>query len=482
MSILTEVRSFLSGLVETPFGGSGQKLLVGVSGGPDSLCLLHVLKQLYPANCLLAVHLNHQLRASAGIEAEMVAAIAADWGVAAVMGAVDVKAMAQEQGLTLEEAGRIARYQLFAQAAAEYGISHAAVAHHADDQVETVLMHLLRGTGLSGLQGMLPHGPMPTAPEITLLRPLLSISRSRIETYCSDHSLPFIEDASNQDVEFFRNRIRHELIPELIRYTPQIKSHLLQLASATAGDFDFVNTAASDAFDELIQGQGEGWISFSLERWVNLHLSVKRAVLRKAVQKLLPLVKDIGFKTIEQARTILDQGKSGTQSHLPGSIKVQVDASRVIIAIDDRALADSVAVPQLKDGKAIELSVPGCVELEGGWVLEAELVESPNLSEIFSNPNPWAAYIAFDKEKLIVRGRVSGDRAQPLGMSGKTISLKDLMINHKIPARTRARWPLLVDEERLVWLPGYQIDDDYKVAAESRRVVCLRCSQLRKAI
>lgn len=477
MSIHSEVRAFLNGVFETPLDRAGVQLLVGVSGGPDSLCLLHLLKEMYSPSFLIAVHLNHQLRQAATAEADAVANIARDWGITAVMGEADVDALSQRLGLSVEEAGRAARYQLFAQVAAEHHVSYAAVGHHADDQVETVLMRLLRGAGLAGLRAMRPVSPMPTAPAVTLLRPLLAISRIEIVAYCRKHQLPFVDDASNQDVEFFRNRIRHKLVPELVRFSPQIKTHMRQLAAISAADYDFIDDAANNALEALISDQGEGWISLSLQKWISLHLSLKRAVLRRVVASLLPSSREVSFKTVEQARTVIDKGRTGLQSTLPGDLTLLVEADRIIIAADVDALSASAAGPKLRAGSSLHLMIPGSVALDDGWVIEATPEDSPILAKIARNTDPWTAYIAYDKEMLVVRSVGKGDQTQPLGMPGMSVSVKDLMANQKIPAHARSRWPLLVDDDQVAWLPGIRVDERYKVTSDSRRVVRLSCKQ-----
>ncbi len=165
------------------------RFVVGVSGGVDSLVLLHILAQLVPHDHLLAAHLNHGWRDTAVLDAQFVAQTAAAWGVACAIETVNVVAQAQERGQSLEEAGRQARYRFFARLAHETNATAVLVAHHADDQAETVLLNLLRGTGLAGLSGMKPASPMPEAPEIVLLRPFLTISRADIETYSQQHGL-----------------------------------------------------------------------------------------------------------------------------------------------------------------------------------------------------------------------------------------------------------------------------------------------------
>jgi tRNA(Ile)-lysidine synthase len=218
MSVEVRARELLS-----QAGLTGRhRLVVAVSGGPDSLALLHLLsrRELHPAANLVVGHLNHQLRPSAAADATFVAETAAAWGLECHTESVDVAGLARRDGLSLEEAGRGARYQFLARLAHAVGAAHVAAGHNADDQAETVLMHFLRGAGLSGLRGMRPAGPLPGDPAITLLRPFLTTGRAEIEAYCQEHGLAPLTDASNTDTTYFRNRLRHELLPYLAGYNP----------------------------------------------------------------------------------------------------------------------------------------------------------------------------------------------------------------------------------------------------------------------
>jgi tRNA(Ile)-lysidine synthase len=208
----------------SPWAAPGAPLIVAVSGGPDSLALLHMLarQSLLPAEALLVAHLDHALRPSSAAEAHFVAATAAEWGVAGRVERVDVRTLAETGRLTLEAAARQARYDFLARVVTEAGGRAIATGHTADDQAETVLMHILRGSGTAGLRGMLPASPVPGHPHLTLLRPWLRASRAEIVAYCQEHRLRPITDESNTDPAYFRNRLRHELLPLLAAYNPHV--------------------------------------------------------------------------------------------------------------------------------------------------------------------------------------------------------------------------------------------------------------------
>jgi tRNA(Ile)-lysidine synthetase-like protein len=243
----------------------GARVVVGVSGGPDSVTLLHVLQRLAgPLNLTLHVaHLHHGIRdTDADADADFVAALAETWGLPCTIERVDVPAIAAEQKLALEEAARRARYTFLHQVAQQTGALRIAVGHNADDQSETVLMHLLRGAGPAGLRGMLPATPLrdyhlltpcpKPVPEMKLIRPLLSIPRADVEAYCTEQRLTTRFDRSNLDTTFFRNRLRHEVLPYLTQINPRFAQNLRHLAEVVRADYDLLHEFASVAWDTLL--------------------------------------------------------------------------------------------------------------------------------------------------------------------------------------------------------------------------------------
>ncbi|HFQ92544.1 MAG TPA: tRNA lysidine(34) synthetase TilS, partial [Anaerolineae bacterium] len=271
-----------------PLTPPSAKIIVGVSGGPDSLALLHLLRQLCGTDWLVVAHVQHGLRPSAPAEADFVRETAAAWNIPFVETQVDAAELARQAGMTVEEAGRHARYRFFAQTARQFGAEAVAVGHNADDQAETVLMNLLRGSGLAGLGGMRPVGRAPGAADLVLLRPLLHTSRADIEAYCAACQLQPRHDESNRDVSYFRNRIRHQLMPLLAAFNPQIKPHLGQLAQVVQADYDLLQQLFQEKQPDLLAGQGEGWLALRRSAWRKLPVSWQRLALRQAVLAIRP--------------------------------------------------------------------------------------------------------------------------------------------------------------------------------------------------
>ncbi len=423
----------------------GQILAVGVSGGPDSLVLLHLLNRLRPLIDLrLHVgHLHHGLRPSADADAEFVAQTAVAWGLPCTVERADIAALARAMHLSIEEAGRIARYAFLARLAPTV-----AVGHNADDQAETVLMHLLRGAGLGGLRGMLPKTG-------NVIRPLLATPRADIEAYAAAHDLAPRTDPTNTDTAYFRNRLRHELIPVLQTYNPAIRSILNRTAQVAAGDYDLLQTALDAAWAETLAAPPGHTISFHLARWRAHPQALQRALLRRAVAHLRPGLRDVDYIPIENAVHWIQIGESGHTADLLGGLCVRLGGPTLSIA----AWADT---PSLAD-EPIEtsLALPGVTQF-------LQWQATTTLETDFPPPraDPWMAYLDPALGPFVLRTRRRGDPFQPLGMNGQTLKLSDFMINRKIPVQARSHWPLLANSTHILWVPGHRLAEQAQLATE----------------
>ncbi len=477
----------------------GNTVVVGVSGGPDSLCLLHVLRALSPALSLnlIVAHLHHGLRgADADADADVVRRIAADWGLPCEIGHADVPALARRYHLAIEETARRARYAFLGQVARQARAPVVAVAHNADDQTETVLMHFLRGAGISGLRGMLYRtrwgdyrllepleralGDVPAPPPggdeypCWLVRPLLDVPRADVEAYCAAHGLTPRFDRSNLDTTFYRNRLRHELLPLLETYNPGIRAILRRSAAVMADDYEVLRAALADAWARVERPAPAGAIAFDLKAWRALPRGLQRATLREAVHRLRRTLRDINFVHIDQALRVAQRGETGEKATLPRGLMLRVDYDHIEIA--DESATPVPTGPQVPTARP--LACPGVTPLAGGWEIEARLLSAselpPNWDE---NRDPWQAWLDADAlgPTPIVRPRRPGDRFQPLGMGGKFTRLGEFMINVKLPAAVRDGWPLVEGAQGIAWVVGYRVDERYRIQAATRRVVHLSC-------
>ncbi len=476
----------------------GTPLVIGVSGGADSLCLLHVLRHLPSelAPVLHVAHLNHGLRgADAVAVAAFVAQLDSDWGLPYTVRQADLSA---RHGLSVEEAGRRARYTFLSEVAYATGATTVAVAHNADDQVETILMHFVRGSGLAGLRGMRTKSVMPRAPwgravveddllpplvapsgsPQTLVRPLLYVPRSAIATYCEAHQLQPRIDRSNDDLTFFRNRLRHELLPQLATYNPGVHHALLRTARVLADEHHLLRRLLAEAWPHVVPHANATSVTLALAPWRALHVALQRSVLREAIHHLRPGLRDVGFEHVETARQLLMDPActTGQRATLPRGLLLTVGYTTATITEPGAALP-AAAGPQLTV-TPLALQVPGVTLLPGStWQVWVDIGTPADLpADWQTHRDPWRACLDADMvgPVPVLRIRQPGDWFQPLGLDGHRSLVHAFMINHKLPAALRQRWPLLHGQNGVAWLTGLRIDERARVRPQTTRVLIVQ--------
>ncbi len=452
--------------------------VIGVSGGPDSLCLLDLARQI-PNLKIVVAHFNHKLRPEADQEAGFVGRVVEQMGLPFVSEAGDVSDYAEEQKLSLEEAARTLRYRFLFKQARINGAEAVAVGHTADDQVETVLMHFLRGAGLPGLKGMAGRTILNEFDaEIPLVRPILHIWRTETEAYCREHDLKPVYDPSNNDETYFRNRLRHSLIPELEKYNPRIKNTLLRTAAALAGDYEAVAEAVDTIWSKVVLKEKSNLIIFQAATMEDLPSGLRRNLVRRAMENLRPGMRNIDFETLERAATF-SGGK--TNSLPPDLLPRKVDLSGGLTlyregeAIYMAALeADLPSAHWPLIDKIHELPVNGQVRLNENFILSAKEMEAESARSIaFENGDPFAAWVDADLtgDRFTIRARREGDVFSPLGMNRQTVKMREFYIKVKIPRRARAGWPLVCAREQIVWVPGFRLAHPFRINDQTTRVV-----------
>ena len=450
-------------------------LLVGVSGGPDSLALLDVLQQ--AKQPVIAAHFNHHLRPESGQEAAYVAQLTAERGVRFINGEADTPDFAKQNSLSIEEAARILRYRFLFKSAEALGVQAVAVAHTADDQVETVLMHLLRGAGLAGLRGMQAVNlPNEWSEAVPLVRLLLGTWRTEVLAYCRENGLQPIEDASNQQTKYYRNRIRHELVPVLESYNPQARRLLWQTADNLAQDYELISALTGQALKTVITQHGDGYLGCSGAGIRSLHPGLQRQVWRRLVAVLRPGLRDVGYDLVLRAVEFASQPDQPQAIDLTSGLRLMREGETIWLFEAGVDLPD-FEWPKLASVEPHLLPVPGEMQLQHGWRLSASLISAGEAHlHALANQDVYQAWLdagAFE-QPLQVKARLPGEHIAPLGMGGKTVKISDLMINEKLPQRARANWPVVSSGGLIVWVPGYSLSHHARLKEATRSAIHLR--------
>jgi tRNA(Ile)-lysidine synthase len=454
------------GLVQDQTGEKGRKLLVGVSGGPDSVCLLHILDQLKESLGvrLHIAHLNHMLRGlESDADASYVKELSDALGIPATFGQRDVDAYHKKHSLSLEAAAHEVRYDFFLDVAESIGAVCIALGHTQDDQVETILMNLVRGTGITGLRGMRPVRKLRSAGGgiLVVARPLIEVTRRETEEYCRVHKLNPRIDYSNFSLEYTRNRIRHELVPLLRQYNRNIDVTLMRAARVVTDELSFIEPQIYREWDRVVQEQPNGLL-IDKEKLLSLHPALQRHLLRKVLGYMLGDITDIESVHIEKIMEALSK-PAGKRLSLPRGLFFHVGYHTCLVV---RGSVNICPLPVL-EGES-RLNVPGETELPG-WLVRASIAQPVEKGDSF------AECLDLDAAgtDLVVRRRKAGDRFQPLGM-GEPKRLQDFMVDAKIPRLWRDRIPLVCSPDGIIWVVGWRIAESVKVANGTRKVLWLK--------
>jgi len=488
----------------------GRTLLVGVSGGADSVCLLHVLArwQSEVDIKLHVAHLDHQLRGTESrADVKYVAGLANSLGIPVTTGSEDVASYKARRNCSLEEAARELRHEFLAKVACHVGADRVAVGHTQDDQVETILMHILRGTGTAGLRGLEACSPMvfschlspvPSREHSSLslrgmrsnlwvIRPLLSITRAETLNYCQEYQLKPRFDSSNLSLSFLRNRCRLELLPLLREYNPGVDQAFLRLAEIARDDRAFIEEQALQLWSEVAR-QGDDAIHLDKGKICALPVALQRQLIRLAGERLLGNTRDIEARHIEAIRRLLTK-PVGKRVSLPRGLICWVGYDDAVIASEAKQLQHPFPpcpFPSLQG--EFPLRVPGETILPGCQV-------TASISTVIGRPSsrrgelhPRFVMASEAKQchgslvadldlrqtgtELFVRQRRTGDRFHPLGMH-KPKKLQHFMVDAKIPLSWRDHIPIVCSHQQLIWVVGWRIDDRVKVTEGTKEILRL---------
>lgn len=440
-------------------GLQGRRMVLAVSGGPDSLAMIHSLYRIRE-NCDLALHvghLDHRLRGQASVEdAAFVEAECEKLAIACTVKVVDVRGFQLEHRLSLEDAAREVRYAFLARLAKRVNAKAVATGHTSDDHAETVLMHVVRGSGLQGLRGIRQVSRRRIGgTDVTLFRPILSLSGSDTLEYCRSLDLTPRDDESNRDIQLTRNRVRLELLPLLEEINPAVKDALVRLSRNATDAMKVVDMAVDVAWSRVAT-EADDLVSIDRTAFTDLDPAMQTAVARRA----LSVVRggDVGIERVHVEDIAKLMAKSGRVLHLPGGLRLEVGYDSAVLS----SLRSQLAVP-LPPVHETRLRVPG-ITMTGGWRITVKLVDGgvdvskPPSAEYA--PDGLVVRLSTDalQEGTVVRARRPGDRFQPLGMSG-TKKLKDFMVDEKISRGWRDGVPLVVTPMGIAWVVGWRIAD-----------------------
>ena len=435
---------------------AGDTVVAAVSGGADSIALLDILCSLEELRLRIVVaHLNHMLRGvDSDGDASFVRDMAQRYDLPFELQSVDVYRFSMENGLSLEEGGREARYAWFDDIAARTGADAIALGHHADDQAETVLMRLLRGAGTSGLSGM------SAGVGSRYVRPLLCATRVEIEDYLKERGIPFRTDGSNSDTRFLRNRIRHELLPYLKTFNPSISDRLIATAQILSADEALLESLTDRAFDRLALSANDG-IKLDIAGLLSEPRGLRFRVYRRAIRATKGNLLRMALKHLQMIDELASSPKANSHADLPGNVKVAKCYQTLSIT---SGTADSrTELPELV------IEGPGVYPLHGNRTLSICIGRPPGS---WKDLPPWKA--CFDPDAApfpwIVRTFRAGDRFVPLGMTGSK-KLKDFFIDMKIPPRDRRTVPLIVCNDRIIWIAGLRVAADARLKDRAKAAI-----------
>ena len=436
---------------------AGDRVLAGVSGGPDSIALLHLLdscRDRYGFE-LFVVHVNHRLRPEADGEAQYVQQFCEQKQIPFQLFAEDVADYAKQYGMSLEQAGHEVRHTCFRKAAEAWNITKLALGHHGDDRAESVLLHLVQGCGLDGLTAMPPKDGW-------LIRPFAFVQKKDLVQYCEQYSLQYFTDATNLEPGCLRNQIRLEVLPQLKAYNPQITESLLRLQESCGADADYLEQYTETLWHQYGSREEEQAV-FPADVLREQHIAMQRRILRCMYRQVRGSEQNLSFGQTEQMRQIAMMNNGSQELHLADGLLFVREYNRLCVTKKLEKTSDY----QYLWHTELELFVP---ESECVFKAELDLTSEPAGAEVLD-----ADYNRISLP-LTIRNRKPGDVLKmPFGRK----KLKDFFIDKKIPASRRDRIPVVISGSEIIWIPGYYKADCVRISDETEQICRLSCKSCR---
>lgn len=453
----------------------GEKVMVGVSGGPDSICLLHVLFSLKDELEIeiIAVHINHMLRgAEADADEEYVKSFCEESGIEFRAVKADVSNISKEKRISTEEAGRFARYKYFKELSAETGASKIAVAHNLNDQAETVIMNIIRGTGIDGLKGMdFKRGK--------IVRPLLNVDRQEIEDYCKANNLKPRTDESNYSDVYTRNKVRLKLIPYMNKlFNTDTVAVINKMSSLVRDDSEYLDIIAEQTFGKSLLKKCDSEISLDILKLAGCHASILKRTIRFALNELKGNLTDVETIHIESIVKLILSGKTGSVIQLPAGIRALREYKDLKLYFEKDVILQNcfehlIKVPGNTLIESQSASVKASLIDISGEDYNVDMTSAEKIYKKIKYNEP-IQYFDYDKIKdgIYIRNRRDGDLFKPLKSTG-TKKLKEYFIDKKVAKNKRDGIPLVAEGNMIIWVVGYKINDNYKVDEKTERVLKL---------
>jgi tRNA(Ile)-lysidine synthase len=435
----------------------GDRVVVAVSGGVDSVVLVRLLASFASASGwdLTIAHLDHRLRKTSGDDARFVVELGKQLDLPVIVDSVDVEAHAASAHSGLEQAAREVRRAFLERVAREVGAGKIALGHTADDQAETILFQVSRGAGWDGASGVA---------EVSLpyVRPLLHVSRAEVQDLAEQEGWPWREDETNADLCYSRNRIRHRVLPELREINPEVVSAFARLSEAAGDARQIVDYAIEILWPSLCLSEEPHRVELSRPAMLRLPGAIRRVMLRDGLRRLLGGLEGIERTHLVAADDLAEGARSRGELHLPRS-RIRVSREKIV-------LTDETDVPVGVDRWSAELGLGRTEVPEQGLQIDLAVVDSADGTIRPGEPRDEVADADCVAFPLAVRNRREGDRFHPLGMPSE-MKLKDFLIAQRVPVEERERIPLICDRNGVIWVAGLRLSERVKSTPSTRRLL-----------
>lgn len=459
----------------------GETVLCAISGGPDSTAMLHLLKEINDLQQLEwklhVAHVNHGLRGKAADEDQaFTQSLAEKLQLPFHTTKFDIEALRKERKQSAEEAGRDARHQWLHDTAVAVKAQKIALAHSLDDQAETILHRIIRGTGLRGLKGMAPIRLLSKKSDLFLVRPLIEVERYEIEAFLRERGIAYKTDMTNFDTSITRNKLRHKLIPMIeSEFNPRVKMSLVKLGQTAGSFYILLREIAGEVFENTKMLSGEDEVCLSVEEFAKLPPAIQTLIIDRALKTLLGRMPHLNFEHYLEIISLCGEHGYAKAIRLPKGLEARRE-SYVLKIYRPKA------PPPLPKFSRQKLKVPGrTLVTKLNLQIEAQVMEGKivGLKEYIRNKDYTEEVIDIEKIQgpLVLRLRKHGDTFNPLGARGK-VKLKKFFIDNKVPKPIRDRVPILTDDDKIVWVVGYRIGNEVKITDDTKRILKLKVSRI----